>query len=169
MKKTLMAFLCLLVAFSFIKAQEVSLWKQKQPGYRKALEVGDWPDHLFVPQEVAQKRGADQDAAYKEKVKSKLPVMAVLWSDTPRERRVLIGDVVLQMGESIPSYVFDDGHYYILKEVGENYLKFQIKDESLTTVVSFEIPFDFKTAVRNESSASSGQSGGGKNKNAPAR
>jgi hypothetical protein len=161
--------LSLLLASLLTEAQEISLWKEKQPGYRKSLEVGDWPEHLFVPQEVNQKKGADDNAVYKDKVKDKLPVMAIMWSEIPAQRRVLMEDIVLQVGESIPSYVFNDNHYYILKEVGENYLKFQVKDETLTTVVSFEIPFDFKTVLRNQSNASDGAEKSDANKNAPAR
>jgi hypothetical protein len=84
-----------------------------------------------------------------------LKVTGLIWSDNSEDKRVLMGDIVMREGQSIPAYVFDDGKSYVLTEIARNYLKFKIEEGDPSNSVVFNVPFGLKDSLKNESNFSS--------------
>ena len=154
-----LSVLCMMFSTLVASAETLSLWKELLPGYRKLLAVSSLPDKMFSPKMEAPSAQApvDNDAAMKEIVDkvAALKVTALVWSDVPADKRVLMGDIVMREGQSIPSYVFNDNKYYVLTEIDKNYLRFKMQDGDLTNPVVFNVPFGLKDNLKNESNFSS--------------
>jgi|GEM_PF-2356267 hypothetical protein len=137
-------------------AQNVPLWNKALPGTRKAMDLSGLPDGVFTAHtEVVEKKAApvDVDNGYAAKISS-LKITGLVWSLTPAERRVLMGDIVMREGQSIPPYVFDDGKTYTLKKIEKDRLDFETLDDTSNTV-AFQVMFGLKESLKNESSYSS--------------
>jgi hypothetical protein len=160
MKKLFLLALCVMALP--LLAEETALWRNTLPGLRVATEVEGLPAKLFTMKAGNRPDNAelpsDPDAAYQSivsKIKA-MPVTGLVWSNVGSERRVLIGDLVLREGQSIPAYVFNDGKYYILVEILQDKLHFQIQEADMTTPFAFDVPFGLKESLKNKSDYSVG-------------
>ena len=153
MRKFLIAALC--VAALCVQAQNISLWKTALPGHRKALDVSTLPEGIFAShaEVVAKKDTAAVDNGYATKLAA-LKITALVWSDTPGESRVLMGDIVMKEGQDMPQYIFNDGKVYTLKKIEKDRLDFETMDDS-SNPVAFQVSFGLKESLKNESSYSS--------------
>ena len=136
-------------------ADTLALWKLKLPGYRHSEDISILPAQLFgstAPVDALKNKEVVDERLTEAMAKlSGLPVTALVWSKVPEERRVLMGDVVLSEGQSIPSYVFDDQKYYIVQSIGQHSIKFKVQAESFADPLVFDVPFSFKTSLKNSS------------------
>ncbi len=156
--KNLLTIVALLTVASLGWADEVALWKEKVPGYRKPVDLTLLPEKIFGLRALPEVMSSDNENAKlkseAEKVAS-LKITGLIWSDKRQERRVLMGDIVMREGQAIPSYVFNDGRYYILVEIGKDRLRFRSEDVDQSNPFAFEVPFGLKNPVRNQSDFSS--------------
>ena len=156
--KNFLKIAAMLVVVSTSFADEVALWKEKMPGYRKPYDLTFLPEKIFGSRQTAEAVNNEaQDSKLKAEVDkiSSLKVTGLVWSDRRQDRRVLMGDIVMREGQAIPSYVFNDGRFYILVEIGKNSLRFRSENPDQSNPFAFEVPFGLKNPVRNQSDFSS--------------
>lgn len=157
MKKTIVGAV-LMLAVSLVMADEVLLWKEKMPGYRKPFETALLPEKVFSSKTQPENNdAAAMDSKLKSEVDkiSSLKVTGLVWSDQRENRRVLMGDIVMREGQAIPAYVFNDGRVYVLTEIGRSSLRFRSEGTDQSNPFAFEVPFGLKNPIRNQSDFSS--------------
>lgn len=163
MKKNLILVLSVLLA-SFAMAEQLGLWTRLLPTARVALETQALPQQLFggkmqtAPVDMTAQ--ADMNTQLQGAIArlQALTVTALVWSSEPQNRRVLMGDIVLREGQSIPSYVFGDGRFYTLKNIFQNSLTFSMQEGAFGTPESFSISFELTDPIKNTSKYSDGAS-----------
>ena len=154
MKKMSLWIALLAVVAGVADGQEVALWKEKLPGFRKPYDVALLPDNIFA---LKADTGGDTEGEASAKAKAEadkvaaLKVTGLVWSNDRESRRVLMADLVMREGQAIPSYVFNDGRYYVLVEILKDRLRFRSQGEDLANAFTFEVPFGLKNAIRNQS------------------
>lgn len=149
--KKLLTTVCLMGLAALLIGEEVELWRTKLPGFRKAYDISKLPEKLFAAKtEVGAviDTGDSETQALIDRLSS-LTVTGLMWSNVRAERRVLMGDIVMREGQSIPSYIFGDGQYYVLKEILKDRLRFVLGN--IGNPNSFEVPFGLKDPLKNES------------------